>query len=472
MCHYQVSVIPSPTTSCLFIDGLVGNTAPVLTSSKPTTEEKPWFLGYDYDESEIVFTVDANVKGGTLRALVERCTLHDALDTTFVNNFLLTYRSFTTSEEFLNLLFKRFQVQPPPGLTAEEMEIWRSKKQKPIQLRVFNIIKQWLESIYHEDDDAGLLNRLHEFIRTTMSPHLKTVSLLKLIEKRQTKTNDYTLRKLVRNIKQEAPPSIMPKNLKKLKFLDIDPTEFARQLTIMDSGLYNKITPVECLNKAWSNKENSCAVNIKAMIEISNHLTHWVIESILQEKVPHKRAHLIRHFVAIADRCMSLNNYNSLMAILAGLNSAPIHRLKRTWELIPTKSTVVLDMLKARMNQTKNFSTYREGLHSIDPPCVPFLGVYLTDLTFIDDGNPDKLPGTDLINFSKYSKCADVITEIQQYQKLPYCLTTVPQIKLFLERNLQGGRDVQDLYNMSLNMEPREREDEKIARLLHESGFL
>jgi son of sevenless-like protein len=43
---------------------------------------------------------------------------------------------------------------------------------------------------------------------------------------------------------------------------------------------------------------------------------------------------------------------------------------------------------------------------------------------------------------------------------------------MFLERNLQGGRDVQDLYNMSLNLEPREREDEKIARLLHESGFL
>jgi son of sevenless-like protein len=64
------------------------------------------------------------------------------------------------------------------------------------------------------------------------------------------------------------------------------------------------------------------------------------------------------------------------MAILAGLNSAPIHRLKRTWELISTKTTVVLDMVKARMNQTKNFSTYREGLHSIDPPCVPFLGKF------------------------------------------------------------------------------------------------
>jgi son of sevenless-like protein len=169
---------------------------------------------------------------------------------------------------------------------------------------------------------------------------------------------------------------------------------------------------------------------------------------------------------------MSLNNFNSLMAILAGLNSAPIHRLKRTWELVPARTNSALDSLKQHMNPTRNFATYRESLHSIDPPCVPFLGVYLTDLTFIDDGNPDKLPGTNLINFSKYSKCAEVISEIQQYQKLPYFLTTVNDIQRFLDQHLRGGRDVVDFYKLSLQLEPREREDEKIARLLHESGFL
>ncbi|KAI9597042.1 ras guanine nucleotide exchange factor domain-containing protein [Syncephalis fuscata] len=375
----------------------------MLTSSKPAVEEKPSFLGYDYEENEIVFTLDGNVNGGTLKALVERCTLHDTLDTTFINNFLLTYQSFTTSEEFMELLFKRFQIQPPSGLSPEDLELWSKKKQTPVRLR----------------NDSGLLIKLNDFIKTTMTP--------------------YTL--------------------------DIDPIEFARHLTIMDSQLYNKITPVECLNKAWSNKKIP-------MIEISNHLTHWVIESILQEKDARKRAQLIQHFVAIADHCMRLNNYNSLMAILAGLNSAPIHRLKQTQEQVSTETTAVLDLLKARINQANNFSTYRESLHLIDSPCVPFLGVYLTDLTFIDDGNPDKLSDTNLINFSKYSKCADVITEIQQYQNLPYCLTTVPEIKMFLEHNLQGDRDIQDLYNISLEIEPRSQEDEKIARLLHESGFL
>lgn len=44
-------------------------------------EEKSqfWYLGYDYADGDIVFTKDGSVQGGTLRALVERLTLHEAI---------------------------------------------------------------------------------------------------------------------------------------------------------------------------------------------------------------------------------------------------------------------------------------------------------------------------------------------------------------------------------------------------------
>jgi hypothetical protein len=41
-------------------------------------------------------------------------------------------------------------------------------------------------------------------------------------------------------------------------------------------------------------------------------------------------------------------------------------------------------------------------------------GVYLTDLTFIEDGNPDYI--NELINFSKRSLIYTVIAKIQQFQ--------------------------------------------------------
>lgn len=125
------------------------------------------------------------------------------------------------------------------------------------------------------------------------------------------------------------------------------------------------------------------------------------------------------------------------------------------------------------MNPTKNFSAYRELLHSINPPLVPFLGVYLTDLTFIDDGNPDQLKDSpNLINFSKRAKTADVVRDIQQYQALPYHLTVVPDIQAYVKKELETVLKVEDLFEQSMKLEPRVASDEKVVRLLEDSGVL
>jgi son of sevenless-like protein len=80
-------------------------------------------------------------------------------------------------------------------------------------------------------------------------------------------------------------------------------------------------------------------------------------------------------------------------------------------------------------------------------------GVYLTDLTFIEDGIP-----------SLIKKTAEVIRDIQQYQNVPYPLQPVPELQDYILTNMQSAGDVHEMYEMSLSVEPREREDEKIAR--------
>ncbi|RIA80506.1 ras guanine nucleotide exchange factor domain-containing protein [Glomus cerebriforme] len=447
-----------------------------LTQSHGKKEDRPWFLNYDYDPSEMIFNMESYVKGGTLNALVERLTMHDLLDSNFIATFLLTYRSFCTTDEFFDMLVKRFMIQPPEGIANEELEVWQEKKQTPVRLRVFNIMKTWLETYYLDGRDSHCLERMREFATTTMHENMAfaAVSLIKVIEKRQQQPKDAKFRELVLTNSDRPPAPILPKNIKKLKFLDIDPLEIGRQLTLIECKLYNKIQPVECLDKAWSKEEGGdIAANIKAMIVNSNQITGWVAESVLNQSEVKKRCLYIKHFVAVADKCRSLNNFNSLTAIISGLNSAPIHRLKRTWEMVNTKTIQTLETLNKIMNSTKNFAEYREMLHSVNPPCVPFLGVYLTDLTFIEDGNPNNLKKSrQLINFSKRMKTAEVIREIQQYQSVPYNLSPVQEIQMFIQCHLQESRDVGDLYDQSLSMEPREREDEKIARLLQESGFL
>lgn len=171
-------------------------------------------------------------------------------------------------------------------------------------------------------------------------------------------------------------------------------------------------------------------------------------------------------------KCRALNNFSTLTAILAALQTSAIHRLRRTWEHVQPRTMQVLEGMNQLMGASMNFAVYREMLHHVNPPCVPFLGVYLKDLTFVADGNDDYIKGTELINYGKRVKAAAIIQEIQQYQAVPYPLQPVPELQDYIIQNMNNARDVSEMYTVSLNLEPKEREEEKIARLLQESGFL
>ncbi|KAL1924796.1 uncharacterized protein VTP21DRAFT_4450 [Calcarisporiella thermophila] len=435
---------------------------PMEKGEKGLHTDQPWYLRYDVDPDELLLTLDGTVKGGTLRGLIERLTMHDQHDPNFNSTFLLTYRSFTTTEKFFLLLSERFVIQEPPGLTEQEHKIWVEKKQKPIRLRVFNVMKTWLENHYMDESDARVLPMLREFASGPMLEQMPTAAeqLIKLIDRRMANPLG-RVRKMVAKSGATVPPSIVPKNLRKIKFLELDPLELARQLTLMDSKLYNKIKPTECLNKAWSMLENEeVAENIKSLIGQSNQMTCWVAESILTQVEMKKRTALIKHFVAVAEKCRSLNNFNTCMAIVAGLDSSAVFRLRRTWEMVNQKTMQTLSQLKKLMNSMKNFAEYREVLRMSEPPCVPFLGVYLTDLTFIDDGNSNYIKRSrELINFAKHAMTAEVISEIQRYQVTPYALAPVPEIQFFLRGYLQASRPVEELYPLSLSLEPRRDDD-------------
>jgi son of sevenless-like protein len=72
--------------------------------------------------------------------------------------------------------------------------------------------------------------------------------------------------------------------------------------------------------------------------------------------------------------CKALNNFSTMAAIMAGLNSTPIRRLKRTREQLGGKTLALMDELDKTLDSGKNFAAYRESLKLITPPCIPFLG--------------------------------------------------------------------------------------------------
>ncbi|KAF4783024.1 RasGEF domain-containing protein [Colletotrichum scovillei] len=489
-------------------------------SNMPPVDDTPEFLKLDH-EPDLAWDNKLTppiVKGGTLEALVEQLTRHDKLDSSFNNTFLLTYRSFTTAQDLFKLIVNRFGIQPPEGLSQSDFEAWRDRKQKLIRFRVVNILKSWFDNFWmeeHNEESKQLIRDVYTFARDTVkstetpgsaplmavldqrlsgqqagarrmvqtlnqntpSPIMpKNMKKLKFLDIDVTEFARQLIsgqqagaRRMVQTLNQNTPSPIMPKNMKKLKFLDIDVTEFARQLTIIESRLYGKIKPTECLNKTWQKKvgegEPEPAPNVKALILHSNQMTNWVAEMILAQMDVKKRVIVIKHFVSVADKCRSLNNFSTLTSIISALGTAPIARLKRTWDQVPQRTQGVLETMRKLMASTKNFGEYREALHVANPPCIPFFGVYLTDLTFIEDGIPSIIKKTNLINFAKRAKTAEVIRDIQQYQAVGYSLQPVPELQDYIISNMQAAGDVHEMYDKSLQVEPREREDEKIVSM-------
>ena len=277
---------------------------------KRDSEEIPNFLRLDH-EAEIAYdpkTTPPTLRGGTLTALVEQLTRHDRLDTFFNKTFLLTYRSFTTANELFEMFVRRFTIQPPQGITPSDFQTWADQKQKLIRVRVVNVMKDWIENFWMENNDQAsddLLRQIYAFSKDTVGATNSNAAtpLLKIVEQRL--RGQDAAKKLVLTTSGQAPTPVMPKNMKKLKFLDIDATEFARQLTIIESRLYVKIKPTECLDKTWNKKlapdEPEAAPNVRALILHSNQLTNWVAEMILNQPDVKKRVVVIKHFVSIAD---------------------------------------------------------------------------------------------------------------------------------------------------------------------------
>ena len=450
-----------------------------VTSSE--TEEELEVVTYAH---ELTFNKEGYISGGSLSALVERLTVHDSTpDAIFVSTFYLTFRLFTTPNEFAEHLVARFDS------VATSLKIGT-----PVRLRVYNVFKGWLESHWRKDCDSVALDTINTFAAEKLSDALPGAGkrladlaakvssvngplvprLVSSMGKTNTATAQYTV--------PDGPipsPVISRSQLNLLRtsasgngnlptILDFDPLELARQFTLKESRMFCSILPEELIAQEWTKKSGSLAVNVRAMSALSTDLAHLVAETILAQEDSKRRAAVIKQWIKIADRCLELNNYDSLMAIMCTMNTSTIVRLKKTWELVSAKTKQVLEHLRSVIDVSKNHAVLRARLRGHVPPCLPFLGTYLTDLTFVDVGNPSKRPLTledgtttkQLINFDKHSKTARIISELQRFQ-IPYRITEVPELQQWIDGQVMRIRtskvgDVQTLYRRSLLLEPRE----------------
>ncbi|XP_070780501.1 ras-specific guanine nucleotide-releasing factor 2 isoform X5 [Enoplosus armatus] len=318
--------------------------------------------------------------------------------------------------------------------------------------RVLNVLRHWV-SKHSQDFDMnselkmGVIGLLEEVLRDPdllQQERKATTNILSALS--QEEQDDAQLK--IEDILQ------MAESPKAECFESLSAMELAEQITLLDHIVFRSIPYEEFLGQGWMKVDKMDRTPyIMKTSQHFNDMSNLVASQIMTHTDVGSRASSIEKWLAVADICRCLNNYNGVLEITSALNRSAIYRLKKTWAKVCKQTKALMDRLQKTVSSEGRFKNLRETLKNCNPPCVPYLGMYLTDLAFIEEGTPN-FTEEGLVNFSKMRMISHIIREIRQFQQAPYRIEHQPKVTQFLlDKTLVMDEDT--LYELSLKIEPR-----------------
>ncbi|XP_063067705.1 ras-specific guanine nucleotide-releasing factor 2 isoform X2 [Engraulis encrasicolus] len=318
--------------------------------------------------------------------------------------------------------------------------------------RVLNVLRHWVSK--HSQDfetngelKTGVMGLLEEVLRDPdLLPQERKATANILSALSQDDQDDSQLK--IEDILQ------MTEVPKAECFESLSAMELAEQITLLDHIVFRSIPYEEFLGQGWMKLDKyERTPYIMKTSQHFNDMSNLVASQIMTHTDVGSRASSIEKWLAVADICRVLNNYNGVLEITSALNRSAIYRLKKTWAKVCKQTKSLMDRLQKTVSSEGRFKNLRETLKNCNPPCVPYLGMYLTDLAFIEEGTPN-FTEEGLVNFSKMRMISHIIREIRQFQQAPYRIEHQPKVTQFLlDKTLVMDEDT--LYELSLKIEPR-----------------
>ncbi|MBN3299819.1 RPGF1 factor, partial [Amia calva] len=374
-----------------------------------------------------------DVRAGSGDILLVHATETDRKDLVlYCEAFLTTYRTFITPEDLIKKLHYRYTTFCHSPDTFK----------KRVSKNTFFVLVRVVDELCLVELTDDILKQLMDLVfRLVCNGELSLARVLRnnILDKVEQK-------KLLRYTHSLKPLAARGVAARPGTLHDFRSHEIADQLTLLDAELFYKIEIPEVL--LWAKEQNEeKSPNLTQFTEHFNNMSYWVRSIIILQEKAQDREKLLLKFIKIMKHLRKLNNFNSYLAILSALDSAPIRRLE--WQ---KQTSEGLEEYCTLIDSSSSFRAYRAALADVEPPCIPYLGLILQDLTFVHLGNPDLIDGK--VNFSKRWQQFNILDSMRRFQQVHYDLKRNDDIVSFFN-DFSDHLAEEALWELSLKIKPR-----------------
>ncbi|CDQ86833.1 unnamed protein product [Oncorhynchus mykiss] len=376
-----------------------------------------------------------DVRAGSGDILLVHATETDRKDLVlYCEVFLTTYRTFISPEDLIKKLHYRY----PFLLECRVPDTFKKRVSK----NTFFVLVRLVDELCLVELTEDILKQLMDLVfRLVCNGELSLARVLRknILDKVEQK-------KLLRCTNSLKPLAARGVSARPGTLHDFRSHEIADQLTLLDAELFYNIEIPEVL--LWAKEQNEeKSPNLTQFTEHFNNMSYWVRSLIIQQEKGQDREKLLLKFIKIMKHLRKLNNFNSYLAILSALDSAPIRRLE--WQ---KQTSEGLEEYCTLIDSSSSFRVYRAALADVEPPCIPYLGLILQDLTFVHLGNPDLIDGK--VNFSKRWQQFNILDSMRRFQQVHYELKRNDDIVCFFN-DFSDHLAEEALWELSLKIKPR-----------------
>ncbi|CAL8114302.1 unnamed protein product [Orchesella dallaii] len=373
---------------------------------------------------------DTNLVSGTLDALIQHLVPTQSYypDRAYVFAFLLSSRLYIRPHELLGRVFRLAMATP------SHSPKYQMAKEAKIISNVVQLLGEWAELFPYDFRDERMMAHVRTITQKCVSvepPIRNEVSqLLTSLLARLTALERYE--DFLHRINTEAALG-EPATASSILTICPNPTMLAQQLTHIELERLSHIGAeefVQAFAKDTSQvetryKDMKKTRNLESYVQWFNRLSYYVATEVCKMPKKKSRVRVVEYWIEAARECFNIGNFNSLMAIIAGLNMSPVTRLKKMWAKV---NTAQLSILEHQMEPSSNFTSYRSTLKAAvwrsagatderQRIVIPFFSLLVKDLYFLNEGCASKL-GNGHINFDKFWQLAKQVTEVVAWQQI------------------------------------------------------